>query len=205
MAEPFFGLAVNGIVKKAELKRNNTARVGDLLFLTKPLCAGILTTAHKRNLAIQEDFETAIRYMTTLNKMGTRLAKLPGVAALTDITGFGLIGHLLEMCDNGRLSAEIKSSEIPLLPNLSHYLDQMIYPDMTMKNFAAFSSQCTTMSANQLFTLCDPQTSGGLMVAVSPDSVEAYLEIVKEFGLQGIADRCIGKFTAASEKTIQIR
>ncbi|MFM9984135.1 MAG: selenide, water dikinase SelD, partial [Flavobacteriales bacterium] len=166
--------------------------------------AGILTTAHKRNLALTEDFDTAIRYMTTLNKMGTSLAKLPGVTALTDITGFGLIGHLIEMCDKGRLSAEIKSSEIPLMPNLSHYLDQMIYPDMTMKNFSAFSSQCTTMSASQLFTLCDPQTSGGLMIAVSPDSVEAYLQIVQEFGLQGIADRCIGKFTSASEKFIHI-
>ncbi len=203
-AEPFFGLAVNGLVKKANLKKNNTANAGDLLFITKPLGAGILTTAHKRNLALQADFDTALRYMTTLNKIGTSLAKLEGVTALTDVTGFGLTGHLIEMCDKGRLSAELQSAEIPLMPNLQYYLDKMIYPDMTMKNFSAFSSQCTTMSASQLFTLCDPQTSGGLMVAVNPNAVENYLQVVHEFGLQGIADKSIGTFTSPSDNTIHV-
>ena len=94
--------------------------------------------------------------------------------------------------------------KFPLMPNLQYYVDKMIYPDMTMKNFSAFSSQCTTMSASQLFTLCDPQTSGGLMVAVNPNALENYLQVVHEFGLQGIADRCIGTFTTPSEKTIHI-
>jgi selenide,water dikinase len=204
-AEPFFGLAVNGLVKKADLKKNNTAQEGDLLYITKPLGAGIMTTAHKRNLALPEDFETAIRYMTTLNKIGASLAKLKGVTALTDVTGFGLAGHLIEMCDKGRLSANLQSAEIPLMPNIQYYLDKMIYPDMTMKNFSAFSSQCSTMSASQLFTLCDPQTSGGLMVAVAPNAVDDYLQVVNDFGLQGIADHCIGKFTPPSEKTITIQ
>lgn len=203
-AEPFFGLAVNGLVRRNELKKNNTAKPGDLLFITKPIGAGIMTTAHKRNLARAEDFETAVRYMTTLNKMGASLGKLAGVTALTDITGFGLIGHLLEMCDNKRLSAEISFGQIPLMPNLQNYLDQMIYPDMTMKNFSAFAAHCTTLSATQLFSLCDPQTSGGLMVAVDPGEQDHYLKLVHEFGLQGVADQCIGRFSAPLEKIIHV-
>lgn len=204
-AEPFFGLAVNGLVNKKHLKRNNTAMEGDLLFITKPLGAGILTTAHKRELAAEEDFETAVRYMTTLNKIGSGLGAIPGITAMTDITGFGLIGHVIEMCDHGRLSVEIDSSQIPLMPGLQKYLDQMIYPDMTMKNFSAFSGQCTTMQASQLFTLCDPQTSGGLMVAVNPGKLGDYMQLIQEFGLQGIADQCIGSFTKSQDKTVMIR
>ena len=90
------------------------------------------------------------------------------------------------------------------MPNLQTYLDQMIYPDMTMKNFSAFGSLCTTLSASQLFTLCDPQTSGGLLVAVDPDAKDTYLKLVHEFGLQGLADQCIGRFCTPLEKVIQV-
>ncbi len=203
-AEPFFGLAVNGMVKKENLKRNNTAQEGDHLFLTKPLGAGILTTAHKRGVAKQEDFELAISYMSTLNKVGEALATLNGIAALTDVTGFGLIGHLIEMCDSGRLSASLDFEAIPVIPNLSLYLDQMIYPDMTMKNYSSFSSLCSSMNAQQLFTLCDPQTSGGLLVAVREDDIKNYIEIAHAFGLQGIGDKCIGKFVAPAHKVVMI-
>ncbi len=203
-AEPFFGLAVNGLVNKKNLKRNNTAQPGDFLFITKPLGLGLITTAHKRGVVLEQDFNTALSYMCTVNKVGEVLATLSGVSALTDVTGFGLVGHLLEMCDSKRLSAQIDFNNIPLLPNLSFYLDKMIYPDMTMKNYAAYAVDCTTLNANQLFTLCDPQTSGGLMVAVSPDSVNEYLEVVRNFGLQGIADVCIGKFTPPADKVVVV-
>ncbi len=201
-AEPFFGLAVNGLVNKKNLKRNNTAQPGDFLFITKPLGLGLITTAHKRGVVLEQDFNTALSYMCTVNKVGEVLATLSGVSALTDVTGFGLVGHLLEMCDSKRLSAQIDFNNIPLLPNLSFYLDKMIYPDMTMKNYAAYAVDGTTLNANQLFTLCDPQTSGGLMVAVSPDSVNEYLEVVRNFGLQGIADVCIGKFIPPADKVV---
>lgn len=204
-AEPFFGLAVNGIVKKENIKRNNTAQVGDLLFITKPLGLGIVATAHKRGLAKAEDFESAISYMCSLNKIGEELGKINGVTALTDVTGFGLLGHLIEMCDHNRLSATIDYNKIPILACLSSYLEQMIYPDMTMKNFAAFSSSCSTLNAQQLFVLNDPQTSGGLMVAVNPNVLHAYLELVRSFGLQGVANICIGRFENAAAKTVLVQ
>jgi selenide, water dikinase len=203
-AEPFFGLAVNGVVSKQNLKRNNTANEGDLLFITKPLGLGLITTAHKRGVVLQQDYDTALSYMCTINKVGQVLGTLLGVSALTDVTGFGMVGHLLEMCDSKRLSAALDFNAIPLLPNLQYYLDKMIYPDMTMKNYAAYAADCTTLNAAQLFTLCDPQTSGGLMVAVSPNSVDAYLEVVRNFGLQGIADVCVGKLTAPAHKVVVV-
>ncbi|MFN0032132.1 MAG: selenide, water dikinase SelD [Flavobacteriales bacterium] len=202
--EPIFGLAANGFVNSQNLKRNNTANAGDLLYLTKPLGFGIITTAHKRGVVREADFEAALSQMYALNKAGTALGTLPGITALTDVTGFGLIGHLIEMCDGGRLSATLNFQSIPVLSGLAYYTEQMIYPDMTMKNFAAFSASCNTLSAQQLYSLCDPQTSGGLLVAVKPDSVDEYLKIVSEFGLQGIGDKCIGEFTTNRDKTIEV-
>lgn len=204
-AEPIFGLSVNGLVKKEQFKRNNTAAIGDLLYITKPLGVGIITTAAKRGQARSEDLETCISYMCTLNKLGESLGLMDGINALTDVTGFGLAGHLIEMCEGSDCGAELDFDQIPVFPFLSYYLDQFIYPDMTTKNFSFYSSKISELNAKQLFTLCDPQTSGGLLIAVSPESKEEYLALIAQYGLQGIADNCIGVMTASTDKIITLK
>ena len=202
--EPFFGLAVTGTVLPENLKKNNSAKAGDQLFLTKPIGLGIISTAAKRGIASEEDLLTATSYMCTLNKMGEALGKIKGVNAITDVTGFGLLGHLIEMTEGSQLSAEIQFEKIPVIPAAKKYASQFIYPDMTTKNFSAYSSKSTTLSAEQLFLLCDPQTSGGLLVSVAKEAVEEYLKCVHDFGLQGIADTCIGEMKAQGDKIISV-
>ena len=119
--EPIFGLAVTGMVRKENLKKNSTARPGDLLYLTKPIGVGMITTALKRGLALSEDFDEAVRVMSQLNDIGKELGKLDYVSALTDVTGFGLLGHLIEVCEGSDVSAEIVYTKIPLLKNISYY------------------------------------------------------------------------------------
>ena len=164
--EPIFGLAVTGTMLKKHIKKNNTAKTGDLLYLTKSLGVGIISTAQKRGLAEPQDVEEAVRIMTTLNTVGEMFGSLEYVTAMTDVTGFGLIGHLLEVCEGSKLSAEINYSKIPLIKNLSTYTTKMIYPDNTMRNWQSFEGKVTGIGSESLLTLCDPQTSGGLLVCV---------------------------------------
>lgn len=203
-AEPFFGLAVNGLVAAENIKQNCTAKPGDLLFITKPLGLGIITTAAKRKLVKPEDLDNAIQLMATLNKIGAELGKLKAVTALTDITGFGLLGHLTELAEGSNCSVEIEFDKLPLIEGLSYYLDKYIYPDMTTKNFSAYSSKTNELSASQLFITCDPQTSGGLLVAVNPALVAEYLDVVKSFNLEGVADVQIGRIVAYTNPAIKI-
>jgi selenide,water dikinase len=168
--EPIFGLAVTGIVKKENLKKNNTATEGCLLYLTKPLGVGIITTAQKRGVAEAQDVEEAVKWMTELNTLGYEFGKLDYVKALTDVTGFGLLGHLLEICEGSGLSAELEYAKIPLLKNLDSYTSKFIYPDNTMRNWQGYEKKVSGIGAESLLTLCDPQTSGGLLVCVE----EAY-------------------------------
>jgi selenide,water dikinase len=202
--EPIFGLAVNGLVSKQNIKRNNTAQVGDLIFLTKPLGNGIITTAAKRGLVNPQHFDTCVSYMSTLNRIGEDLGQLKGVHAMTDVTGFGLAGHLMEMCEGSGLSAEIQFSDVPVYPFLGTYLDQFIYPDMTTKNYSYYASKMNTLDAKQLFTLCDPQTSGGLLVAVAEDSVATYQSLCQEHGIPAFAIKPLGRFVSEMEKRILV-
>lgn len=202
--EPIFGLAVNGLVTKQALRRNNTAREGDLIFLTKPIGNGIITTAAKRGQVLQNDFDDCVSYMTDLNKLGSELGTLQGVHALTDVTGFGLAGHLIEMCEGSGLSCEIQFSSVPVYPFLQGYLDQHIYPDMTTKNFSHYASKMSTVNAGQLFTLCDPQTSGGLLVAVSPESVGEYRALCDVFAVPQSMQQPIGRFMATTDKLLMV-
>jgi len=203
-AEPIFGLAVSGLCNADQIKRNTTAKAGDLIFLTKPLGVGIVTTAEKRGLALPEHMSTCISYMCTLNKMGEILGGIKGVHAMTDVTGFGLAGHLLEMCEGSGLSAHIDFDKIPVLPFLSTYLDQFIYPDMTTKNYSFYASKMNELNAKQLFTVCDPQTSGGLLVAISPDCEEEYREVCRNFGMPQDMYQPIGVFVDQQEKLLMV-
>ncbi len=172
--EPIFGLAVTGTVPKEHLKQNNTARAGDYLYLTKPLGTGIISTAQKRGLAREADMMEAIASMSQLNTIGSALGTLPYVHALTDVTGFGLLGHLLEVCEGSGLSATIDYQAIPLLKELSHYTSKFIYPDNTMRNWQAYETRVQGIGSESLLTLCDPQTSGGLLICVGEDFVPAF-------------------------------
>lgn len=199
--EPIFGLAVTGTVSKKQLKKNNTAKAGDWLYLTKPIGVGIITTAQKRGLALAEDLAEAVRIMTSLNSIGEQFGKLDYVNALTDVTGFGLLGHLIEMCEGSGLSAEIEYAQVPLIKNLQHYLAQMIYPDNTMRNWQSYEKKVEGVGFEPLLTLCDPQTSGGLLVSVAADARIEFEETLKSMGQRA---SCIGRLTGLKEKTVTV-
>ena len=199
--EPIFGLAVTGIADKTTIKANSTATVGCELYLTKPLGIGILATAEKRGKLREQDLGKAAKLMLQLNSIGEQLGKLESVKAMTDVTGFGFLGHLIEMCEGANLSAEVDYSKVPLIEGIKFYLDQFIYPDMTMRNFQSYSAKVSTLTGEQLFTLCDPQTSGGLLIAVNPMGKNEFLSICSQFGLELIA---IGGMVEKEEKVIRV-
>ena len=193
--EPFFGLAVTGIVSKDNLKRNNGAKAGDTLFLTKPLGSGILSTAMKRGIAKDEDTKLLLSELKKLNTVGFELGKLPAVNAMTDVTGFGLLGHLIELCEASGLRGDVQFDDVPKYPEtvLKPYLDQFVMPDNTMRNFKAYGSKATKLSALQLQILCDPQTNGGLLLSVSAGSEN---EVIETCAANGIAIQKIGSLRA---------
>ncbi len=166
--EPIFGLAVTGRVNLDRLKRNDTAKPGDLLYLTKPLGIGILTTAQKQKKLLPEHSQIAINTMCKLNSIGQKLAELEAVNAMTDVTGFGLMGHLSEMCQGAQLQAEINFQEVPALPHVHEYLQQGCIPGGTLRNFDSYGHLLSPMPEQMMHLLCDPQTSGGLLIAVDP-------------------------------------
>jgi selenide,water dikinase len=200
--EPFFGLAVNGITTKKRLKKNNTAKEGDILILTKPLGVGILSTAAKRGVVKKEDHQRALESMMQLNSIGEKLSFMEGVNAMTDVTGFGLLGHLIEICEGSNLSVEIEYAKIPLMENLSHYTSQFIYPDNTMRNWSSYQHKVEGISGESLLTLSDPQTNGGLLVSVSEKNI---LEIEKLLLEVKIEMNIIGKTTKRLEKIVILK
>lgn len=191
--EPVFGLAVNGMVDIKNLKQNNTARVGDILFLTKPIGVGILSTASKKGFLEDADKEISVKSMTTLNKVGYELGKLKGVHALTDVTGFGLLGHAIEMAEGSGLTAEINVNAVPLIPGLDKYLEKKSVPGGTNRNWASYGAKVSELTERTRHLLCDPQTSGGLLVAVAPDAVDEYLAVAKAAGLPESALQPVGR------------
>ncbi|HEV3412519.1 MAG TPA: selenide, water dikinase SelD [Puia sp.] len=170
--EPVFGLAVNGIVPIANVRRNSTATAGNYLYLTKTLGVGILSTAQKRGLLAPEDAALALTNMVTLNKLGEPLGRIEGVTALTDVTGFGLLGHLAEMCEGSGLIATIEFEKVPVIPTLKTYIDQGCIPGGTNRNWASYGTKVRLSADTQRPILADPQTSGGLLIAVTPDSAK---------------------------------
>jgi selenide, water dikinase len=199
--EPIFGLAVTGTGLKKNIKTNSGATVGCELYLTKPLGVGILTTATKRGKLLEQDEGRAAKQMLQLNSLGAELAELEGVKAITDVTGFGLLGHLTEMCEASGTSANINYEKVPMIDGLKTYLDQFIYPDMTMKNFSSYGEKVSKLGAEQLFTLCDPQTSGGLLIAVEPAGKDEFVSLCKKHDLDL---QSFGTITERGEKLISV-
>jgi len=206
--EPIFGLAVSGLVDIKHLKKNNTAKPGDVIFLTKPLGVGVLSTAQKRGLIKEEHVAVMINQMTQLNKIGEELGRLEGVTAMTDVTGFGLLGHLIEMAEGSNCSAEINYSLLPVAEGVKEYLAQRIVPDSTYRNWNSYSTKTgfeKNVNVMEAFNLLpDPQTNGGLLIAVDEHAVDTVKNLLKENGLGHFAEP-IGKFTAAAEKIILVK
>lgn len=178
--EPIFGLAVTGTANTEQIKRNNTARPGDLLFLTKPLGVGVITTAQKKGLVSAEHLALARNSMLKLNNVGEVLSEKNYVHAMTDVTGFGLLGHLTEICQGSNCSAEIYTNRVPRFPVVDHYIEQGAIPGGTKRNVASYGHHLSSLTEAQQALLCDPQTSGGLLVAVDPNKEQQFLEKVKE-------------------------
>lgn len=199
--EPIFGLAVTGLAENKDIKRNDTAEAGCALFLTKPLGIGILTTAQKQGKIDEGDIDVAVDAMCTLNKVGADISKLEGVTALTDVTGFGLLGHLSEICEGSGISAVVRFDDVPILPNVKRYLAMECVPGGTRRNFQSYGHKIGPMNAQQQDILCDAQTSGGLLCAVRKDSLDAFLAITKEAGLELTQ---IGETTQPSEHLVEV-
>lgn len=181
--EPVFGLAVNGLVPTTRVKRNSTATPGCLLYLTKAIGVGILSTAQKKGLLAAEDASLALRSMVTLNKLGEAFGKLDSVKAMTDVTGFGLLGHLAEMCEGSGLSATIDPARIPTIPSAPFYLDKGCIPGGTVRNWGSYGHKVKLASEKQKLLLADPQTSGGLLIAVAPEGAGDIEELLRRQGL----------------------
>lgn len=200
--EPIFGLAVTGKVKKEHLKQNDQATKNCLLYLTKPIGVGILTTGQKRGIVGELDLAKAVNQMSTLNSIGEKLGPLSYVKSLTDVTGFGLFGHLVEMCDGSNVSAELFFNEIPTLDNLGTYLDQKCFPGGTERNWASYGHRIQEgFTENQRLIGADPQTSGGLLIAVEVESQVIFEKFLLD---HGFSLKPIGRTTEKRNKAIYI-
>lgn len=199
--EPIFGLAVTGMVQQKHLKTNQGAEEGCLIGITKPIGIGILTTAEKKGLLRTEDEGKAIHWMTQLNNVGPALGKLEGVKSLTDVTGFGLLGHLGEMCEASQVSAIIDYRKVPVIPEALFYLKQQAIPGGTLRNYQSYGHTIGSMSNDQRNMLCDPQTSGGLLIAATPESRD---EVVSICSKQGVNVQFFGEIVQKQDKLIYI-
>lgn len=181
--EPIFGLAVTGIINTEKLKKNNAAEAGCELYLTKPLGIGILTTAEKKNKLKDEHKNLAAEVMCQLNSIGTQFAEVDGITAMTDVTGFGLLGHLSEICQGSNLAAEVHFNQVRLLDGVEYYVEKGCIPGGNKRNFDSYGHLISAMSERQQAVLCDPQTSGGLLIAVRPQAVEEVKALAAKNGI----------------------
>ncbi|MCH5335926.1 MAG: selenide, water dikinase SelD [Campylobacter sp.] len=179
-SELFFGLSVTGVVNPKEFIANNTAKVGDLIVLTKPLGVGILSTALKGGLLQEKHLEPMLKSMQTLNLKASRVAKKFGASAMSDVTGFGLLGHLSEML-NDLISIEVFKDKVPFLEGVKEYFDMGLIPGGAYRNCDFVKEFCPELNDENL-ALCDPQTSGGLLVALKEDKIKDFLKALEDEG-----------------------
>ena len=189
--EPIYGLVVLGLIHPSKVKRNADARAGDKLILGKGLGVGILSAALKKEALDADGYATMIANTTRLNKPGMALAQLDGVHALTDVTGFGLLGHLLELARGAGLTAQLSMPHIPLLPKVQHLAEQGCITGASGRNWDAYGHDVMldpALTPVQRALLTDPQTSGGLLVACDPAAVDQVLALFRQ---QGFADAAV--------------
>lgn len=183
--EPIYGLAVTGVVDPKKVKRNSRAQEGDVLILSKPLGIGIFSAAFKKDLLDDAAYRVMIETTTQLNLPGMELGNLAGVHAMTDVTGFGLLGHLLEVCRGSGLGARIEADRVPLLPGVRALADSGIATGASTRNWRSYGSDVRArepMSATLQAILTDPQTSGGLLVACNPRDLPGVQDILARSG-----------------------
>ncbi|MCC6707472.1 MAG: selenide, water dikinase SelD [Gammaproteobacteria bacterium] len=181
--EPIYGLVALGVVDPAKVKTNAGAQAGDTLILSKPLGVGVLSAGLKKGLLSAEQYAEMLRWTTTLNRVGARLAELPGVHALTDVTGFGLAGHLLEICRASRLGAEVQATQLPFLEAALALAQSGVATGASNRNWASYGSAVTLAAdapAHLQTLMTDPQTSGGLLIACAPQAEQEVLKLVRE-------------------------
>ncbi len=197
--EPLFGLAVTGTIKKQNIKKNNAVKQNDVLYLTKPLGIGILSTALKRGLLSEEDYSILLKETTALNSIGEKLGELTFVNAVTDVTGFGFIGHLLEMLANTNFSAVIEKENMPIINSAKEFASQFVFPDNTTRNYNDQIKQVDGLTNLDFIFYCDPQTSGGLLFSISKENeneMDTFLNKNNQFYAK------VGSITDKKEKAI---
>lgn len=202
--EPIFGLAVTGIVDLKNLKKNDSAQSGNLLYLTKPLGIGALTTAEKQGILNKKHRWIARDWMIRLNDIGELLAKQKAVTAITDVTGFGLLGHAVEMAEGSGLTAEIRLKDLPVIPEATSYIDQGAIPGGTFRNWKSYGHKVEGVEKSERMILCDPQTSGGLLVAVDPAGKKEFEALLEQ---ENTEIHCIGEMKKkdSTEPFVRIR
>lgn len=197
--EPIYGLVALGLIHPDKVKRNDRAQAGDVLILGKGLGVGIMSAAMKKGELGDAAYAQMIASTTKLNTPGVELADMPAVHALTDVTGFGLLGHLLEICRGSGLAAEVQWSKIPLLSEARHLLEAGFVTGASERNWNSYNHQINMPAGDttlQRRMLTDPQTSGGLLVACAADAAPAVMDIFKA---QGFADAAvIGRLAAGA-------
>jgi selenide,water dikinase len=201
--EPIFGLAVTGIIDLKNLKQNNTAKEGDLIYVTKKIGVGILTTAEKKGMLREDHVGIAAKQMMILNSSGEKFGKLDYVTAMTDVTGFGLLGHLIEMAEGANLTVELDYAEVPMINDLGFYISQMCVPDNSFRNWSGYDPKVSGITGDSLLTLCDPQTNGGLLVTIRPEFKNDFENLMRAEGLNEFTQP-IGIMKAKEEKVINI-
>ena len=199
--EPIFGLAVTGHIELKKLKRNDTATMGCKLYLTKPLGVGIFTTAQKQGKLLPEHEHIAPNSMSTLNIIGQDLANIKGITAMTDVTGFGLLGHLTEMWEESNLSAEIDFDKIPTFNEVHQYIVQDCIPGGTHRNWDSYGQHVQLKEESNKLILCDPQTSGGLLIAVEDNAI---VEVEKLLKANNIECTPLGNLIERSDILIKV-
>lgn len=199
--DPIFGLSVNGIIHPRKIKKNSGSKEGDLLFLTKPLGIGVLATALKRQKINPKDYQHLVEVTCQLNKIGEVLGNHEEVHALTDVTGFGLLGHALEMAEGANLSLKLDFKALPLIEGVQDYIQQFVFPDNTYRNWNAYSPKVIGVKGMELVPLCDPQTSGGLLISVAAEDKAWFVETMH---LHEQLFWEIGKFTPKHSFCIEV-
>ncbi len=201
--EPIFGLAVTGIVEKKNLKRNNSAKIDSQIYLSKPLGVGIVATAHKKGIVLNSDLDVVTKSMLSLNDIGTKLSHLEYVNAMTDVTGFGLLGHLCEMCEGSGLSSEIEFSKVPKFDFLNQYLEKDCIPGGTERNWNSYQDKISPLDDYKKNLLADPQTSGGLLISVDGDKIEVFEGFLKTQSITNLTP--IGKLVEKRSEMIVVK
>jgi selenide, water dikinase len=201
--EPIFGLAVTGRVPIKNLKKNGGATLTCKLFLTKPIGVGILTTAQKKDVLLPEHQNIASDNMSKLNTIGSLFGTKSYIKAMTDVTGFGLLGHLSEMCEASNLTAHITLDKVPFLDKniLDYYLEKKCVPGGTIRNFDSYGHKISPINDYQRNLLADPQTSGGLLVAVESEFENDFLELCKS---QKLDLQAFGTFSKKGEFVVVV-